>query len=123
MSAKILLVDDDRLTLKNVARLLRDEGYEVAEARDGIEATKRLQGDEYGLVLSDLMMPGINGLELLAHARSFAPGVPVLIMSGFPAVDPEEIIGLGARGFIAKPLALDDLLSEVRRALEPQTTP
>lgn len=123
MREKILLVDDDTKTLKNVAQLLRDEGYEVDEAQNGDEAAQRLNVGGFDLVLSDLIMSGGNGLYLLKRMRSNAPGLPVLIMSGFPNIDPAELVELGATDFIAKPLMFEQLLSKIRRALEQRTEP
>ena len=116
--AKILVVDDDITTLKNVAFFLRSEGYQVDEAHDGSEASERLAKDDLDLVLSDIMLPGINGLRLLKRAQSLTPGVPVLLMSAFANLDSQQVIKLGAADFIEKPFVLDDLLYKVERALE-----
>ena len=118
MGEKILLVDDDPKSLKNVAELLRDEGYEVDEAQNGDEAAQRLSIGRFDLVLSDLIMSGGNGLYLLKRMRSNTPGLPVLIMSGFPNIDPAELVELGATDFITKPLVFEQLLSRIKRALE-----
>ncbi len=116
---KILVVDDDARSLKNIAYFLRTEGYEVDEASNGNEAAHLLDGDGFDLVLSDVVMPGLNGLHLLEHTRSVAPEVPVLLMSGFFNIDPAQIIQQGAADVIIKPLEFDELLSKVKRVLEP----
>ena len=116
--AKILVVDDDITTLKNVAFFLRSEGYQVVEAQDGNEASERLAKDGLDLVVSDVMLPGINGLRLLKQAQTLTPEVPVLLMSAFPNVDPHQAIELGAADYIEKPFVLDDLLYKVKQALE-----
>ena len=121
--AKILVVDDDITTLKNVAFFLRSEGYQVDEAHDGSEASERLANDGHDLVVSDVMLPGINGIRLLKRAQSLTPGVPVLLMSGFPNIDSHQVIKLGAADFIEKPFVLDDLLYKVERALEKKNPP
>jgi DNA-binding NtrC family response regulator len=115
---KILVVDDDSRSLKNVAYFLCTEGYEVDEASNGNEAAQLLDEDGFDLVLSDVIMPGCNGLQLLEHTRSVAPHVPVLLMSAFPNMEVDQIIERGAADFIAKPLEFDELLSKVKRALE-----
>lgn len=117
MPAKILVVDDDARNLKNLSQFLRIEGYEVDEARSGNEAVKRLTAGGFNLVLSDLIMPGGNGLDLLERSRSIAPGVPVVMMSGFESIDLGEMAELGASDFVAKPIAFEELLSKVKRAL------
>jgi DNA-binding response OmpR family regulator len=115
---KILLVDDNRKYLENLAKFLRSEGYHVDEAHDGDEAAQRLTQQEYDLVVSDLVMPGFNGFHLLEKKRFLAPDVPTLIMSSFADINLRELIEAGAVDFIAKPLALDDLLNKVRKTLD-----
>jgi len=114
---KILVVDDDARSLKNIAYFLRTEGYEVNEASDGNEAAHLLDEDGFDLVLSDVIMPGLNGLHLLEHTRSVAPEIPVLLMSGLP-IEFDQIIKRGAADFIMKPLELDELLSKVKQSLK-----
>ena len=120
--AKILLVDDDSTTLRNLALFLRSEGYEVDEAHNGSEASERLAEDGVDLLVSDVMMPGINGLRLLERAQCVAPDVPVLLMSAFANIDPDQLKKLGAADLIEKPLLLDDLLDKVKRALASRPT-
>jgi len=115
---KILLVDDNRKYLQNIARFLRGEGYQVDEAQDGNEATRHLQERTYDLVVSDLVMPGSSGFRLLEKKRHVAPNTPTLIMSSFPDINLPELMEAGAVDFIAKPVELDELLKKVRQALE-----
>ena len=117
---KILVVDDDARGLHNVAYFLRLEDYDVDEACDGNQAVFLLDQVKFDLVLSDVIMPGLDGLGLLEHIRSLAPDIPVLLMSGFSHVEVQEIIKRGAVDFIMKPLDLDVLLSKIRRALNPK---
>ena len=116
MSQKLLLVDDDAHNLKNLAYFLRTQGYKVYAASNGSEAAQLLQANEFDLVLSDVIMPGVNGLELLDRVRSLVPELPVLLMSGAP-LDQNEILERGAADFIMKPLELNDLLAKLTRAL------
>ena len=118
---KILVVDGDALGRHNVVYFLRLEDYAVDEACDGNQAVLLLDQVKFNLVLSDVMMPGLNGIGLLAHIRSVAPDIPVLLMSGFTRVEVKEIINLGAVDFIMKPLDLDVLLSKIRRVLDPKS--
>jgi DNA-binding NtrC family response regulator len=115
---KILLVDDDRKYLQNLARFLRGEGYQVDEAQDGNEATEHLKERTYDLVVSDLVMQGSNGFRLLEKKRHVAPKTPALIMSSFPDINLPELMEAGAVDFIAKPLELDELLIKVKKALQ-----
>jgi DNA-binding response OmpR family regulator len=118
MSEKILLVDDDLNNLAVLARFLRTEGYEVAEASDGSEAVRLLEKNHFDLVVSDVIMPGVNGLQLLDCVRSVAPNTRVLFMSGFPSVDRTHMIDRQRTDLIMKPFDVRDLLSKVKLALE-----
>jgi DNA-binding NtrC family response regulator len=115
---KILLVDDNRKYLQNIAQFLRSEGYHVDEARDGNEATQHLKERTYDLVVSDLVMPGTNGFHFLEKKRHVAPHTPALIMSSFADINLPELMEAGAVDFIAKPLELDQFLTKVKRALQ-----
>jgi DNA-binding NtrC family response regulator len=117
-SEKILLVDDNPKYLQNIARFLRSEGYHVDAALDGNAAAQHLEMSAYDLVVSDLVMPGTNGLRLLEKKRRFAPDTPALIMSSFSDINLPELMEAGAVDFIAKPLELDQLLLKVKQALE-----
>jgi DNA-binding response OmpR family regulator len=114
---KILVVDDDARGLHNVATFLRQEEYEVDMAWNGNQAALLLDKVKVDLVLSDIMMPGLDGFGLLKHIRSISPEIPVLLMSGFD-VEVEEIIERAAVDFIIKPLDLDVLVFKIRRALD-----
>jgi DNA-binding NtrC family response regulator len=103
--------------LQNLARFLRSEGYNVDEAQDGNEAAQHLKQRTYDLMVSDLVMPGINGFRLLEKKRQLAPHTPALIMSSFADINLPELMEAGAVDFIAKPLELDQLLTKVKRAL------
>jgi two-component system response regulator GlrR len=120
MRQRILLVDDDPYNLKNLAYFLRVEGYEVDAASNGSDAARILKTDEFDLLLSDVIMPGLDGFHLLQYTRSIAPNMPVLLMSGSPDIDSNEVVKRGGAGFIMKPLELDQLLSKVKIALERQ---
>jgi DNA-binding NtrC family response regulator len=115
---KILLVEDNPKHLRNIAEFLRSEGYQVHEALGGNEAARQLTAGSYDLLVSDLVMPGTNGLRLLEKKRQLAPHTPALIMSSFQDIDLPELMEAGAVDFIAKPLELDQFLSKVKRALE-----
>jgi CheY-like chemotaxis protein len=78
---KILLVEDNLLTKKTIGLFLRDEGYEVDEVEDGMRALLRLKEAEYDLIVSDIAMPKLNGLDLLERARSISPRTPVVLMT------------------------------------------
>jgi chemosensory pili system protein ChpA (sensor histidine kinase/response regulator) len=113
----VLVVDDSISVRKAAVRQLRALGHEVEEASDGLEALSRIRTTSYGLVLSDLEMPRMDGFELLGELGrlSILAGVPVLVAS--TRSDPEtrrRVLGLGASGFLAKPIDPDVLAARVQ---------
>jgi CheY-like chemotaxis protein len=120
MPQRILVVDDDPYNRKNLAFFLRTEGYDVDAASDGNEAAHLLETDKFDLLLSDVIMPGLDGIRLLEYTRSVAPETPVLLMSGSARIDSDDIVKKGAAGFLAKPLGLDELLAKLKEALDRQ---
>ncbi len=111
----ILVADDEPTTLDLVVAVLRDEGYATLAARDGPEVLELLAGARPDLVLMDVMMPGLDGREVVRRmrARPELAGVPVVLMSAAAPVDPAA---LGV-AFLPKPFDLDRLLREVAAAL------
>ena len=121
MKARILVVDDEDAIRTSLAKFLRDrKGHHVDAAADGTEGWGRLAAAEYDLVLTDLVMPGMNGLELIGRARAERPEVPIVVLSGRAIFrDVVEAMRAGAYDFIAKPVEdLEELAAVVDRALE-----
>lgn len=117
--ASILLVDDERIVRRSVARLLRQSGFSVTEAADGMEALALYQEHPFDLVLLDLDMPGLNGEETQARLMLLDPRVRVIFATGH--ADPQREANVRARGalaFLEKPFSLETLLSLVQEALE-----
>jgi two-component system cell cycle sensor histidine kinase/response regulator CckA len=112
----VLIAEDEEILLAFLSRLLRDEGYQVLTARDGNEALALASeaAGHLGLVLADIRMPHVDGLELAAHLRSLNPALPVVFMSGYPGTDPSELPG----PFLTKPFMPDDLTTLVRQMLD-----
>ena len=116
VAEKILVVEDDHLSLKNLRRFLREEGYQVECAGNGNEALTLLEKDKFDLVLSDISMPGIDGYELLTHVRSDFPSMPVILMTGnFSLGAPTSCSG--ANAFFLKPLDLEKLSHKIEEIL------
>jgi DNA-binding NtrC family response regulator len=119
MLGTIIVADDESLARQSVAELLREEGYHVYEAADGQAALQFLEEVDVDLILSDLRMPGVDGLALLQKVREVYPQTMVVLMTAYASVETVvEALRLGAQDYLLKPLLLDDLLHKVRRLLE-----
>jgi len=117
-SRKILVIDDDDSIRLMVERVLRRENYEVDGARNGFEAIEMLQHNDYGTILLDLMMPGVDGLGVLDFLENHRPelGRSVIVMTAnLPGAAEARRSGKVAR-VLAKPFDLGDLIAEVRAA-------
>lgn len=120
MKLSVLVVDDDpgiRFTLRE---LLEDEGLDVIEAEDGETGLGQLARDRINLVITDLRMPRVDGLELLSRVRSMEAAPPVVMLTAHGSErDAVEAMKRGAIDYLPKPFELDELLRVVRRTLEP----
>jgi two-component system nitrogen regulation response regulator NtrX len=115
----ILIVDDERPILSSVGGVLKDEGYEVSTAETGVDALRMVKEAAPDLVLLDVWMPGMDGLEALARMRESNPDAAVIVMSGHGSIDTAvKAVKLGAYDFIEKPLSLDKLSLSVKNALD-----
>lgn len=119
---RILVVDDEERILNFLRVKLKALGYDVVTACDGLEALEQTQAQDPDLIVLDLIMPRMDGLEALKEIRSFSP-VPVIILSAKAAdVDKIKGLGLGADDYLQKPFNPDELVARieaVRRRLEP----
>jgi DNA-binding NtrC family response regulator len=120
MSApSILVVDDDDANRVTLERILQREGYRVVHAIGGREAMDRLREDRVDLVLTDLKMPGMSGIDLLKAARKVDPDVEVVVMTAYGTVETAvEAMKEGAYDFVAKPLKRMELVTTLQKALE-----
>ncbi len=115
----ILVADDEGLARQSIGEVLREEGYQVYEAADGQAALNLLEEVEFDVVLSDLKIPGVDGLGVLRTVRDRYPQTMVLLMTAYASVDTVvEALRLGAQDYLLKPLLFDDVLHRVRRLLE-----
>ena len=115
---KILVVDDDD-TIRDTLYELLSEEYLCQTAETAEKAFARLEADSYDVVLTDISMPGLSGLELLGHIRQKFPNTPVIMISGIGDQDhAQSLIKLGAFDFLLKPFSLDVVEKSVKRAVE-----
>ncbi len=119
MAYSLLVVDDEALTLRTISRALREEGYEVLLASSGEEALEVYTQEKPDLALLDVVLPGIDGIEVLRQIRKQNPAAIVLMMSAYHQVERAvEAMKLGAYDYLIKPFHLADLSNTIRRATE-----
>jgi len=119
MPYSVLVVDDEELTLRTISRALREETFDVCTATSGEEALKIFGEDKPDLTLLDIVLPGIDGVEVLRRMKQANPGAIVLMMSAYHMVDRAvEAMKLGAFDYLIKPFHLADMIGTLRRASE-----
>ena len=116
---RILVVDDEPIVCESCKRILDEEGYEVDVALSGQEAFEKMKRDTYDVVLTDLKMPGIDGMEVLRTLRKDYPETMVIMITGFSTVETAvEAMKLGAFDYIPKPFTPDEVSIVVKKAIE-----
>ena len=117
--ARILLAEDDNNLRPFLARSLENAGHEVLAFSDGEDALPALNVGEVDILISDLVMPGMNGIELARYAREKKPELPVIFITGFSAVAMEALDAVdGVSKVLSKPFHLNSLVDAVQNALE-----
>jgi len=115
--SKILVIDDEAVIREGLRQTLDNEGYTVELAANGKIGLSKLQKDEFQVVISDLKMPGMHGIEVLKTIRVLQPDVPVIIMTGYATVDSAvEAMKNGAFDYVTKPFLPDQIVAKVRSA-------
>jgi two-component system, chemotaxis family, chemotaxis protein CheY len=118
MKAKVLIVDDSGLARRSLRQLLETAGYEVAEAEDGLNALERYFLEKPDVVMLDLVMKGMYGLDVLVKLRELDPGVKVIVVSADIQTSSHELVHeAGASGFVNKPFETQEILTAVDAAL------
>jgi DNA-binding NtrC family response regulator len=117
--AKILVIDDEPVVLKSCDRILSEEGYEIQTVQTGAEGLQKLAGDKFDIVLTDLMMPEMSGMEILKRIIVSYPDSITVMMTGYSTVQTAvEAMKLGAYDYIPKPFTPEELIESVEHALE-----
>ena len=113
---KILLVDDESPVLEILADLMAIFGHDYATAQNGNEAIEELKKDFFHIVLTDMMMPGMDGMELLKHINTNYPNIKVMVITGYERTFTyTDVIRAGASDFITKPFNTDELEAKINR--------
>ncbi|MDP3039704.1 MAG: response regulator, partial [Deltaproteobacteria bacterium] len=116
---RILVVDDEESHRIMLRAVLKDEGYEVVEAADGSEAVRAVEQEPFDLVLLDVRMKTMDGIEALTEIRKISPLIPVLIMTAYASVKTAvEALKAGAFDYLTKPLDIEELKILIEKALE-----
>jgi DNA-binding NtrC family response regulator len=119
---RILLIDDEAIALANLSHVFEKEGYQVTACQDGESGLAEMQKQEFDLVLTDLKMPGIDGMDVLRHIRETTPEIPVIMITGHASLDSAvDAMKAGAYHYISKPFRLDEAREVVRGALNLRT--
>ena len=120
--ASILIIDDEKAIRKTLSEILSYEGYKIDEAADGEEGIKKFSTTTYDVVLCDIKMPRMDGLEFLEKAKEINADVPIIVISGHGNIETAvEAVKKGAFDYISKPPDLNRLLITLRNALDKQT--
>jgi CheY-like chemotaxis protein len=118
----ILLVEDEKNARHLFAKILNNAGYNVVEAADGLEALGLLNEQQCDLVISDILMPNLNGYALAARIRSNWPSIPIVLMSAYVAEETVKAFLNGAVEFISKPIDPMTLLTTIQRLMAQAAT-
>jgi len=117
--AKILIVDDDRSIRRTLKDILEFEKYEVAEAEDGLTCIVKVKQDKYDVIILDIKMPKMDGMDAIDRLQEICPDIPVIMISGHGDIDTAvEAVKRGAFDFLSKPPDLNRLLITVRNAMD-----
>ena len=115
----ILVADDEPGIRTSLAEVLRDAGYRVETAADGAAALAALEANDFSAIVTDLRMPGADGLSVLQRAREISPQTIVILMTAHASIETAvEALRQGAMDYVLKPVIFDDLLGKIARALE-----
>jgi DNA-binding response OmpR family regulator len=121
MKGRILIVDDEEAARKSLTDILRLEGYQVSAAKNGMEALKLLGDEPFDLMLLDLKMPGMSGLEVLDQAREMAPNTRVVMLTAHGSLESAiQALRKQAHDYILKPAKPNEIIASVGRGLSEQ---
>ena len=123
--SRILIIEDEDAIRRVLIKIIKNENsaYMVEEASDGQEGYEKIEAEDYDLVLCDIKMPKMDGVEVLSKVQNFKPEIPFIMISGHGELETAvEAMRLGAFDYISKPPDLNRLLNAIRNALRSQET-
>ncbi len=116
---KIIVLDDDPVVTLSCKRILGAEGYNITAVGKGEDALKQLEKEEYDILITDIRLPDISGIEVLRESRVIQPNTDVVVITGYPTLeDAKESIRLGAFEYIEKPFTPDFMLNVARKVFD-----
>src|SRR3984893_10160670 len=117
--SNILIIDDEKAIRKTLSEILSYEGYRIDEAGDGEEGIRKFRDKEYDVILCDIKMPKMDGIEFLDKAKELNPDIPIIMISGHGTIETAvEAVKKGAYDYISKPPDLNRLLITIRNAMD-----
>ncbi|MBZ0157416.1 MAG: response regulator [Alphaproteobacteria bacterium] len=120
---KVLIIDDEEIVRISCRRILVPEGYDVETVKSAVEGFALLAGGRFDVVLTDLKMPDIDGIEVLRRVKKEWPEVEVIVITGYQTINTAvQAIKLGAFDYLEKPFTPDGIVSAIERAMEQRGT-
>lgn len=116
MTFKVLIAEDEDITRKHIVNALIDERYEAEDADNGVDALARIEADDFDVLIADIKMPRMDGLELLSRVKEVSPETEVIVITGFGSISSAvDAMKKGADDYLPKPFDLDELVLKIRR--------
>ncbi len=116
MAFNVLIAEDEEITLKHLVSTLKKEGYGVTGSTNGLDALQIIEADSFDVLIADMKMPGMTGIELLERVKDRSPETDVIIITGFASIGSAiEAMRKGAAEYVTKPFDLDELVLKVRK--------
>ena len=116
--SKLLLIDDEKAIVRVLSISLKSDGYDVVTAYSGEEGLEVFQRESPDIVLTDIKMPGMDGLEVTERIKARCPWTPVVVITGYPCIDTaKQAVRLGAFNYLTKPLGPDEVMKAANDAM------
>lgn len=120
---RVLVVDDEERFRSTMCKLLNHQGLTAVPVGSGLEALEEVKRNSYDVVILDVRMPEIGGVEVLSNLKKIDPHLEVIILTGYASVDTaKQILELGAYDYVLKPYAIDELIGRIEAAYERKAT-